>query len=126
MTVTLQDVAMFFGLGIRGCPVIGSAVADGWRGRVEQLLGTPPPAAQGEEVRRGRVSGVPLRWLRETFAQCPEHTDEGTIMYYCRAWVLSLFGFVLFPDATGDSASWMYIHCLWDWDEAGTCMSIQW
>jgi hypothetical protein len=32
MTVTLQDVVMFFGLGTRGRPVIGSAVADGWRG----------------------------------------------------------------------------------------------
>jgi hypothetical protein len=43
MIVTLQDVAMFFGLGIRGRPVIGSAVSEGWRGRVEEFLGTPPP-----------------------------------------------------------------------------------
>jgi hypothetical protein len=30
-----------------------------------------------------------------------------------------LFGCVLFPDATGDTASWMFIPCLTDWDHAG-------
>jgi hypothetical protein len=72
-------------------------------------------------VRRGRVSGVSLRWLRERFANYPPDADEGTVTHYCRAWVLNLFGSVLFPDATRDSSSWMYIHCLWDWDDAGAC-----
>ena len=40
-------------------------------------------------------------------------------MYYCRAWILHLFACVLFPDATGDNASWMWIHCLSNWDQAG-------
>jgi hypothetical protein len=113
---------MFLGLGIRGCAVIGSVVSEGWSGRVEELLGTPGPAPQGEEARRGRVSGVSLRWLRERFANCPPNADEGTITHYYRAWVLNLFGSALFPDATGDTALWMYIHCLWDWDGAGACM----
>jgi hypothetical protein len=125
MTVTLQDAVMFLGLGIRGRPVIGSAVSEGWRGRVEEFLGAPPPTPHGEEARHGRVSGVSLRWLRERFAECPQDTDEGTITYYCRVWVLNLFGSVLFLDATGDNASWMYIHCLWDWDDAGTCLCNQ-
>jgi hypothetical protein len=30
-----------------------------------------------------------------------------------------MFSCVLFPDATGDCASWMYIPCLTDWDTAG-------
>jgi hypothetical protein len=120
MIVMLQDAAMFLSLGIRGHPVIGSAVSEGWRGRVEEFLGAPPPAPQGKEVRRGRVSGVSLRWLRDRFAECPQDADEGT-----GAWVLNLFGSVLFPDATGDSASWMYIHCLWDWDDVGTCLCSQ-
>lgn len=30
-----------------------------------------------------------------------------------------MFGPVLFPDGNGDAASWMYTHCLRDWDEAG-------
>jgi hypothetical protein len=50
--------------------VIGSAVSEGWRGRVEEFSITPPPAPQGEEARCGRVSGVSLRWLRERFAEC--------------------------------------------------------
>jgi hypothetical protein len=37
-----------------------------------------------------------------------------------RAWVWHMFTTVLFPDGTGDMASWMYIQCLADWDEAGT------
>jgi hypothetical protein len=88
-------------------------------------LGTPPSTPQGEEARRGRVSGVPLRWLRKMFAQFPQHPDDGTVMYYYRAWVPNLFGSVLFPDVTGDSASWMYTHYLWVWDKACACMSIQ-
>jgi hypothetical protein len=45
MTVTLQDAVMFLGLGIRGRPVIGSAVSEGWCGRVEEFLGASPPAS---------------------------------------------------------------------------------
>jgi hypothetical protein len=40
-------------------------------------------------------------------------------MYYYRAWILHLFACVLFPDATGDTASWMYLPCLTDWDTVG-------
>ena len=66
-----------------------------------------------------RTSGVPISWLRIEFAQCPEEADEETVGYYCQAWILHLFACVLFPDATGDNASWMWIHCLSDWDQAG-------
>jgi hypothetical protein len=43
----------------------------------------------------------------ERFAECPVDADEGKITYYCRAWVLNPIGSVLFPDAIGDSASWI-------------------
>jgi hypothetical protein len=39
MTVTLEDCQKILGLSIWGCPVIGQAAADGWRQRVEALLG---------------------------------------------------------------------------------------
>ncbi|WVZ85625.1 hypothetical protein U9M48_032527, partial [Paspalum notatum var. saurae] len=118
MTITLEDVAMLLGLPIRGQPVTGAAVSDGWRARVQDFLGTelPPAPAEG---RRGRVSGVLLSWLRARFGECPDEADHATVTYHCRAWVLHMFGSVLFPDGTGDSASWMYIHCLRDWDDAG-------
>jgi hypothetical protein len=122
MTVTLHDVMMFFSLEIKGHPVIGSAISEGCHRRVEEFLGTPPPAPQGKEARRGHVSGVSLHWFWERFVECPQDADEGTITYYCRVWVLNLFASVLFPNATGDNALWMYIHRMSDWDDAGARM----
>ena len=66
-----------------------------------------------------RTSGVLISWVRQEFAQCPEEADEETIGYYCRAWILHLFVCVLFPNAMGDTASWMWVHCLSDWDQVG-------
>ncbi|XP_039841332.1 protein MAIN-LIKE 2-like [Panicum virgatum] len=43
MTVTLQDVAMLFGLRIDGRAVTGTICPNGWRDRVELLLGVHPP-----------------------------------------------------------------------------------
>ena len=61
-----------------------------------------------------RTSGVPISWLCAEFAQYPEVADDEIVGYYYRAWILHLFACVLFPDAMGDSASWMWIHCLSD------------
>ena len=101
------------GLRIHGNPVTGQCRSEGWRARVEAFLGRE----LGEQG--ARTSGVPISWLRTEFAQCPEEADEETVVYYCRAWILHLFACVLFPDATGDNASWMWIHCLSNWDQAG-------
>lgn len=118
MTVTLQDVAMLIALPIRGEPVTGRCESAGWRDRVAGFLGTDPPA--DPEGRRGRSAGVKLVWLRERFGICPVDADEDTVSFHARAWILHMFGTVLFPDATGDIASWMFIPCLMDWDQAGT------
>ena len=118
MMITLQDVAMILGLPIRGHPVIGRCDPAGWRGRVAQFLGRDPPPK--EDGKKGREAGVRITWLREEFNVCPPHADEATISYYCRAWVWHMFATMLFPDSTGDMASWMYIPCLMDWDEAGS------
>ena len=112
MTITLQDVAMLLGLPVRGNPVIGPAVSDGWHARVDEFLGSP--LLEPEPGRHGRVSRVCLLWLRSTFGSCPDDADEATVTFHCRALVLHMFGLVLFPDDTGDAASWMYIHCLRD------------
>jgi hypothetical protein len=42
------------------------------------------------------------------------------VTLYAKAWVWHMFATVLFPDGTGDAASWMYIPVLVDWDEAGS------
>jgi hypothetical protein len=57
--------------------------------------------------------------LREEFRECPPNGDEATMTLYVRAWVWHMFTTVVFPDGTGDAASWMYILALADWDVAG-------
>jgi hypothetical protein len=54
-----------------------------------------------------------------SFLGCPPGADEQTVGYHCRAWILHVFGSVLFPDVTSDSASWMFLPCLTDWDTIG-------
>ena len=61
-----------------------------------------------------RMSGVPISWLRENFGVCSEDANGHTVSFYCRAWILHLFGRVLFLDVTGETASsfYVYIHCI--------------
>ena len=93
MTVTLQDTQKFLGVRISGRPVIGHYTVAGWRGRVEVFLGRElPPVTSG-----ARSSGVLISWLRQNFGQCPDHADEQTVTYYCRAWIMHLFDCVMFP-----------------------------
>jgi hypothetical protein len=117
LSITLEDQAMILGLSIRGFAVTGNVVSDGWEARVTTFLGRPLPDL--EPGKKRRTSGVPLRWFRAQFGHCPEDTDAETVTYHCRAWVMHMFGTVLFPDGTGDTASWMYIPCLLNWDDAG-------
>jgi len=116
MTVTLQNTQKILGLSVRGRTVIVHCRPDGWRDRVEAFLGRPLPP----EASAYRTTKVPIAWLRQSFSNCPAHVDQETVAYYCRAWILHLFGCVLFPDGTGDTASWMYPPCLTDWDTTGT------
>ena len=97
MTVTLQDVQKILGLKIRGRAVTGQCRSDGWRDRVEGFLGVELPEAGP----RTRTSGVPISWLRQHFGHCPADANAQTVSRYCRAWILHLFGCVIFPDATG-------------------------
>jgi hypothetical protein len=115
MTVTLEDCQRIFGLAVSGRAVIGLCRSDGWRDRVQAFLGRElHPTEEGS-----RTSGVLISWLREAFGHCPEDANLETVGFFCRAWILHLFGCILFPDATSDAASWMYIHFLTNWDQAG-------
>jgi hypothetical protein len=96
------------GLRIRGRVVTGQCRSEGWRARVEAFLGREV----GEQG--AHTSGVLISWLRKNFAHCPPGVLDQTVQHYCRAWILYLFGCVLFPNGTGDTASWMWIHCLTD------------
>jgi hypothetical protein len=95
--------------------VIGQAAPGGWRQRVEAFLGRVLP----DDLCGSHTTRVPLTWLRKSFGVCPPRVDEQMVGYHCRAWILHLFGSALFPDATGDSASWMFLPCLTDRDTTG-------
>nr|BAH80051.1 hypothetical protein [Oryza sativa Indica Group] len=110
---------MILGLPIRGQAVTGDTASGNWRERVEEYLGLEPPVAPDGQ-RQTKTSGVPFSWLRANFGQCPAEADEATVQRYCRAYVLYIFGSILFPDSGGDMASWMWLPLLADWDEAGT------
>jgi hypothetical protein len=69
-----------------------------------------------DDLRGSHTTGVSLTWLRQAFGVCPPGADKQTVGYNCCAWILHLFGSVLFPDATGDNASWMFLPSLTDWD----------
>ena len=68
---------------------------------MEAFLGRALPAV----APNSRTSGVPLSWLRENFGECPDDANANTVIFYCRAWILHLFGSVLFPDSTGETSS---------------------
>jgi hypothetical protein len=80
--------------------VTGQCDYEGWRARVEAFLGRELPA-EGID----KTAGVRITWLRQSFGVYHTNADEDTVQFYCRAWILHMFGFVLFPDATGDCAS---------------------
>jgi hypothetical protein len=42
------------------------------------------------------------------------------VTLYARAWMWHMFTTMLFPDSTGDAASWMYVPTLSYWNEVGT------
>jgi len=62
MSITLQDVAMLFGLLIDGRAVTGSICPNGWRERVELLFGVHPPKPP-EHTKDKRPMGVTSAWL---------------------------------------------------------------
>jgi hypothetical protein len=86
--------------------------------RVTTFLGRP--LLPRSDDRKGREAGVHISWLRQEFGICPDNADAETVSYHVRAWVWHMFATMLFPDGIGDMASWMYIQCLVDWDEAGS------
>jgi hypothetical protein len=75
------------------------------RDRVQAFLGIVVPKDRTDN----HTSSVPLTWLRQTFGHCPAKADDQAVTYHCRAWILHLFGCVLFLDTTGDNASCMFL-----------------
>ena len=99
MTVTLQDVTMITGLPVRGAAVVPPPKAADWKVRLGHRFG---------HAIRDNAAGVPHGWLRR-YMTCPADADEDAVRTHFVAYLLYLFGYVLFPSTTGDSVQPSYI-----------------
>ncbi|KAK1661848.1 hypothetical protein QYE76_050007 [Lolium multiflorum] len=94
LTITLQDVAMILGLPIAGRAVTSNQT-ESHSELYQRYLGKMPPS---DKTRHG----LKVAWVRAEFNNCPEDADEETVKQHARAYILSLVGGLLFPDASGD------------------------
>ena len=83
-----------------------------WHDRVVTLIGDCPP----RPAKSNRTFGIPLPWLLEHRSKCPEDTEPRVVEQYARAYLWYLLTEVVFPDCSGNSALWMYLDFLKDWD----------
>ncbi|KAK6151727.1 hypothetical protein DH2020_014362 [Rehmannia glutinosa] len=107
-TVTLQDVAIIWGLPVEGLPVIArdlERTRDEWMLYYQQWLGFAPTL----NMFRG-ASRLKLVALRSHFEQIviAEHTPQLEVEQYARGIALLLIGSFLMPDSSGNSVSLHY------------------
>uniref|UniRef100_A0ACD5W6T0 Uncharacterized protein n=1 Tax=Avena sativa TaxID=4498 RepID=A0ACD5W6T0_AVESA len=118
MTITLQDMAMLTALPISGWAVTGKIQADRFRDMVEELLGVRPPEKIAG-TKGSKTGGLRLTWIEHHFGHLTLDANKETVSRYARAYVMYVFGKVLFSDSGGSDVSWMYLPLLRDWDDAG-------
>ncbi|KAI4977816.1 hypothetical protein ZWY2020_014370, partial [Hordeum vulgare] len=84
------------------------------RQRVGLLIGVePPPALEG----RPDPSKVKHSWLKEVRGgPCLADADDIVVQQYARAYLWYILTKVVFTDTTGNSALWMYLERLRNWD----------
>ena len=89
MTVTLQDISFLTGLPIRGEPLVPGRppMAMAWKARLGNRFGIPV---------RDSARGVPRTWLRH-FSHCSEDAPDEVVRTHLVAYLLYLFGSVIFP-----------------------------
>ncbi|XP_078158210.1 serine/threonine-protein phosphatase 7 long form homolog [Carex rostrata] len=125
MTVTLQDVSVLWGLPIQGVPVGGISYStddNTINATLAELLGAEPAIRDNGGKSRFHVKKTALRAL---FANRGLHwgSTEQDIERYTRAFVMDLFGSVMFADSSGDSIPIMYLELLRD---LGTSRRYNW
>jgi hypothetical protein len=126
MTITLQDVSCLWALPIMGSPVTGPSDSD-WSNLVDELLGAGTANAvlkkkkrsgpnDPQEVRSTSGYAINLKLLRDRFIAMPGEPTDEQVRQYTRAYVLDLFGSILFTDSSGDSVPVMYLQFLQNLD----------
>lgn len=111
-TITLQDVALQLGLRIDGRSVTGVTTHDDWRALAYELLGKTP----NESDMKG--SRLKMSWLNENFSNVGDFVQDMTsLTRYTRAYILRLFGGLMFPDSSGSLVSLRYLPLLRNFSE---------
>ncbi|XP_072066707.1 serine/threonine-protein phosphatase 7 long form homolog [Arachis hypogaea] len=107
--VTLEDVAMIFGLPTDGLPVTGMTLSSLEVLEVECLhqFGVAPRKSDC------RGSGIKLTWLRDLKEQL-QLTDENSIQVYVKCHIMLLIGTILFGDKSEASVHWKFLPLLSD------------
>ena len=113
-TVTLQDVSCLWGLPISGITVVGPS-DDGLMELMENCFGEEMTDIlllnKGNTTSDFRIS---LHMLRVHFSHLRDNATDEEVARYTRAFVLDMFGSILFPDPSGDSVPIMYLRFLQD------------
>jgi predicted secreted protein len=108
MTPTLQDVSMILGLPIEGKPLCMSTESEGWREKMEVLIGMAPEDSGDKSA----PAGAPYRWIVEHFSQCPVPATDIQLQTYARVYVWYVISRTLFADGNGRTAQWMWLKAL--------------
>ncbi|KAE8779192.1 hypothetical protein D1007_47800 [Hordeum vulgare] len=116
MSITLEDIAMITGLLIEGRALTGKVRSDGWRQRIAALVGVEPEPWTDETRKDPRPSGVLFSWIQRHFRRCPKDASPVVVERFARAYLWNVLTQVVFSDGTGDTASWMFLDPLRDWD----------
>ncbi|KAK3136453.1 hypothetical protein QOZ80_5BG0435140 [Eleusine coracana subsp. coracana] len=101
-------------------PLARMTQPQGWRDSVEEWLGLRPPEPQPDQ-HDTKPTGVSSTWLIENFTiDNDTNYPEEIVEVACRAWSWHLVGGYLFPDASGNTISWIMLpYIMKPWDEIG-------
>src|SRR4051812_46170926 len=116
MTMTLQDMAMISGLPINGQAVTGRVSVGNWRERTADLIGVQPEGREEGKADTAKVRHSWLKMVRGNTNLCPQDANDVVVQQYARAYLWYVLTKVVFSDATGNSALWMFLQLLNNWD----------
>uniref|UniRef100_A0A8I7B119 Aminotransferase-like plant mobile domain-containing protein n=1 Tax=Hordeum vulgare subsp. vulgare TaxID=112509 RepID=A0A8I7B119_HORVV len=114
MIVTFQDVFIITALSIEGKPLCMSTDSEGWRQKMEALIGMSPPQPEVEDGgKKYRVpAGAPFTWIATNFNHCPEDANDDVIQTYARVYMWYVISRTIFADGSGKNAQWMWLKAL--------------
>ncbi|XP_066314877.1 serine/threonine-protein phosphatase 7 long form homolog isoform X1 [Miscanthus floridulus] len=105
------DVKAILGLRLGGLLVTDIVDNDHWRELVAQFTGFLPP--NGDAFKKNKKSsGVSSSWITERFEYLDPQAEEAQIDRFARVWLWHFLGAFLFPDASGNTISWIFLDTL--------------